>query len=135
MVFRVFSDLFPKEAAIMMLLKYNYYKNFPVILQRIEAYLILQKVASELRNTNNNIPIFTIHDSILTTEEHRDVLRETIIQVYTKSIGIVPELKETIYNENNAFNEIDEYITRKADEKKFKKKIIVPHPLQKFVKN
>ncbi len=134
-VFKVFFDLFPKEAAIMMLLKDKYYKNFPVILQRIEAYLILQKVASELRNTNNNIPIFTIHDSILTTEEHIETIRETMIDVYKKTLGVIPELKETVYNENNAFSEIDEYITRKADDKKFKKKIIVPHPLQKFVKN
>ncbi len=135
MVFRVFSDLFPKEAAIMMLLKYNYYKNFPVILQRIEAYLILRKVANEVRKLNNNIPLFTIHDSILTTEEHIETIRETMIDVYKKSLGVIPELKETVYKENNAFSEINDYIASKAHEKKFKKKIIVPHPLQKFIKN
>jgi hypothetical protein len=46
---------------------------------------------------------------------------------------MVPELKETIYDDHNSMLEIREYITRKADEKKFKKKIIVPHPLQKFI--
>jgi hypothetical protein len=74
------------------------------------------------------------HKSILTTEEHVETLRDTTAKVYSKYLGIVAELKETIYNDHNAMLEIREYITRKADEKKFKKKITEPHPLQKFLK-
>ena len=117
-----------------MLLKNNYYKNFPRILQRVEAYVILRKVAEEVRKINPEIPFFTIHDSILTTEEHIETLRNTIAKVYSKYLALVPELKETIYNDHNAMLEMREYITRKADEKKFEKKITEPHPLQKFLK-
>ncbi|MEN9389701.1 MAG: hypothetical protein RLY61_785 [Candidatus Parcubacteria bacterium] len=134
-VFLIFFHLFPREAAIMMLLKNNYYKNFPRILQRIEAYIILRKIAEEVRKINADIPFFTIHDSILTTEEHVETLRETIAKVYSKNLGMVPELKETIYNDHNAMLEIREYITRKADEKKFKMISRAPHPLQKFISN
>ena len=94
--------------------------------------MILQKVEQEVRNINPDIPIFTIHDSILTTEENVAVLRNTINHVYMKYFDLMPELKETQYNEHNAFLEIKDYVIGKAEEKKLKKIVTPVHSLNKF---
>lgn len=132
-VFALFFELFPKEAAIMMLLKNNYYKNLPKILQRIESTMILQKVTQRVRKIDRNIPLFTIHDSILTTEENEAILKSAIDHIYKYHFGLVPEVKQIVYNEHNAFLEIKDYIQDKVKEKKLKKIVTSVHPLNKFI--
>jgi hypothetical protein len=57
------------------------------LLQRVEAYLVLRVATQTIRVCNINIPIFTIHDSILTTEDYKGPVEyfvQTSIQNVTK---------------------------------------------------
>lgn len=91
-VFKAFKKLFPEVAAIIELLKANDYTHFPVILQHLEAHLILNKICNTIYQKNPSIPLFTIHDSILTTEEHLDIIKSTIQEVYQDLLGDAPKL-------------------------------------------
>src|SRR6185312_15197827 len=48
--FSVFKTLFPKEAAIISLLKKRNYKDFAVLLQKLEARILLNDVCREVFN-------------------------------------------------------------------------------------
>jgi hypothetical protein len=95
--------------------------------------MILQKVTQKVRRIDKNIPLFTIHDSILTTEENEATLKSAIDHVYKYHFGLVPEVKQIVYNEYNAFLEIKDYALGKAEEKKLKKKVQLVHPLNRFI--
>ncbi len=74
----------------------------PIILQRLESYLVIDKACKRIGQTNPNVPIYTIHDSIITTKENEKyveaVLEEEIYSLTgnrpiteTKSL-ILPKL-------------------------------------------
>jgi hypothetical protein len=152
-VFEEFEKLFPKEASVMNLLKKRKYNDFPIILQKIEAQILLHKVAKRVYDVNSNIPLFTIHDSILTTEQHASTLKFILEDEYKKLLGFIPQFEKTEYSEHNAWKEINKYTKSKVDqadveisedgfilpesfrflkcehwdfEKKLKKKIVIP---------
>ncbi len=62
------------------------------VLQTLEATLILDKVCANLLN-KYEIPLFTIHDCIATTEEHIDKVEEEIATVYEEYLGAKPSIK------------------------------------------
>lgn len=59
------------------------------ILQRHESRFFLNYLCENIRLTNHNIPIFTIHDSILTTESFEKEVKE-IIDISCKQLVISP---------------------------------------------
>ena len=63
--------------------------DFALLLQRAEAFLIL-KTCEKLKE--ENVPFFTIHDSIITSEEFKDrvdfVMRNEIYKLSGKRVGI-----------------------------------------------
>jgi len=68
-------------------------KRFSYLLQRTESYLVLEKVCKEFHNRYPEAPIFTIHDSVLTTPEYSDDLYELMYDTLNSITGIVPGLK------------------------------------------
>lgn len=91
-VFKSYKELFPEVAEVIELLKSNDYRDFPVLLQKIEAYIILNRICNKIYQKDPAIPLFTIHDSILTTEEHQDTVKSTIQEVYYDLLGDAPKL-------------------------------------------
>jgi len=63
--------------------------DFALLLQRAEAFLIL-KTCEKLKE--ENVPFFTIHDSIITTEEFKDrlgfIMRNEIYRLSGKKVGV-----------------------------------------------
>ena len=63
--------------------------DFALLLQRAEAFLIL-KTCERLKE--ENVPFFTIHDSIITTEESKHkvdfIMRNEIYKLSGKKVGI-----------------------------------------------
>lgn len=115
-VFNNFKAFFPEEAAIMNLMKKRKHNDFPIILQKIEAQMLLHKVAKKVYDLNADIPLFTIHDSIITTKKHASKLLSILEEEYKKFIGFIPQFEKTIYSEGNAFNEITKYTKSKVDQ-------------------
>ncbi len=66
---RVFRKLFPEVLEVIHKIKKEG-RNFAVELQKAESDAILGKVCKVIKAKNRRIPLFTVHDSILTTEEH-----------------------------------------------------------------
>jgi hypothetical protein len=67
--------------------------RFSYLLQRSESYLVLENVCKEFHNRYPEAPIFTIHDSVLTTAEYSNDLYELMFETLHSITGIVPGLK------------------------------------------
>jgi hypothetical protein len=74
-------------------------RRLALLLQRVESHLILDKVVPKILEHNNDIPVFTIHDCVLTTPEHQEVvsriMKETICSVTNKQLQVKNKLLET----------------------------------------
>lgn len=63
------------------------------MLQRLEANLILHTICKNINQINPDIPMFTLHDSIITVPEYQDVIEQEMKQVLENAVGFAPELK------------------------------------------
>lgn len=114
--FREFKRLFPVEAAVMNLLKKRNYKAFSVLLQKIEAQILLHEVCKEVYDISSDIPLFTVHDSIITTQQYASVLEEVLLKKYTGILGFSPQLKRQTLNGEQADLENMKYVKGKIDQ-------------------
>jgi hypothetical protein len=70
-------------------IRFNQYytsTEFSYLLQRSEVFLMLN-VCKELQLRHPNIPFYTIHDSILTTQSNLPIVQEVMTNVITKLTG------------------------------------------------
>ncbi|WP_396192534.1 DUF1542 domain-containing protein [Flavobacterium sp.] len=112
--FKEFRKLFPLESQIITLLKSRYYKDFSVLLQKVESEILLGFVCKRIYNLNPSIPLYTIHDGIMTSLQYEEVLNNTIQEVYKEAMGVKPELKKEYMKPDNAYNELHEYSLKKV---------------------
>lgn len=68
------------------------YKELSREMQRAESRLMIEGVCGSLMEQNRNIPLVTIHDSIMTTEEFIPTVKSAIIEEFCK-LGIQPTVK------------------------------------------
>jgi hypothetical protein len=68
-------------------------KRFAYLLQRAESFLVLDNVCVEFHNKYNSAPFFTIHDAVLTTEEHYEELYQIMNEQLRLMTGINPGIK------------------------------------------
>ncbi|MFC2118073.1 hypothetical protein ACFLSY_05485, partial [Bacteroidota bacterium] len=87
---KLLYSLIPNVFAIFNQFKKKDYKTLPVLLQRIESYLIIDLITKSIPKS---IPIYTIHDSILTTEVHVKYVKEKLIWDIQKYTGLLPNVK------------------------------------------
>lgn len=79
------------------------YKRLPILLQRIESHLLLKVICKKIAKERPDVPTFTIHDSIVTTEENQAYVTEVIRQVLTEKVGFPPTLKPEEWRIENAY--------------------------------
>lgn len=91
--FAHFKQLFPYEADIIELLKSRYYKDFSILLQEIESELMLNRVCKWVYDKNPNIPMYTIHDGIVTPRHHIIDIEQAVKTVYEAVVGVAPDYK------------------------------------------
>lgn len=67
-------------------------RRLALLLQRVESHLILDKVVPKIFDFNKNIPVFTIHDCVLTTSEFgqdvQRIMKDTIHSVTNKPLNV-----------------------------------------------
>lgn len=114
--FKEFQNLFPVEAAIMSLMKKRDYRDFSILLQKIEARILLKEVCREVYDISAEIPLFTVHDSIITTEQYASILEEVFIKKYTRMLDFPPNLKRESLNSEAADLENMKYVKSKIDQ-------------------
>ncbi|MDB5223928.1 MAG: hypothetical protein JWN83_2595 [Chitinophagaceae bacterium] len=70
--------------------QYNY---LPIILQRIESFLMIDIICKKITEINSEIPLFTIHDSIITTVGNEGLIEAIMKNELEYYIGYKPTLK------------------------------------------
>jgi len=103
-------------------------RNFSLLLQRVESYLILDCVVPEFYRRFPAAPIFTIHDCIITTEKYKLELTNVMFEVLYEITGIKPGLSVEKLDpsdplDDDFIKEMSEEIHKKSTKRRFKKMI------------
>jgi len=96
-----FKSHSPNVDEIFNLIKKKNHKVLAWVLQYIEADMLLYKVCPQIAAESPNIPLFTIHDAIVTTEEHAEFVKDKMIEIIQETIGFTPKIKPEIWEEGN----------------------------------
>ena len=105
-----YKDKFPKVAELFKIIKKQYqglkeekqHGRLACLLQSIESEIILHRCCKRIwEEGNHQIPVFTIHDSIATTVEHQDYVRQVMEEELTRAIGLEPSLNTEIWHISN----------------------------------
>jgi hypothetical protein len=89
----IFRDLFPDVYEIYRQIKQNEHRTLACLLQNIEAKLVLHIACKIIAEKQPELPIFTLHDSIITTSGNEQYVFEVLYDVLLNAIGIPPSLK------------------------------------------
>jgi hypothetical protein len=90
---RLFIRLFPTVYQLVLKAKEHKYQDLARLMQREEARFMLHTVCRRLFKHHSEVPVFTIHDSIMTIEEHVPLVRRIINEEFNR-IGLHPTMKE-----------------------------------------
>ena len=89
---RIFKTNFPSVYNVFAAIKKRDNAILPCLLQRLESHIFLSVICNRIISENPRIPIFTIHDSILTTKGNEDFIKKMIEEEFEKLIGFIPKL-------------------------------------------
>lgn len=86
---RIFKKEFPSIYSFIKMYKYskNNYKSLSHILQLVESDLIFNKIVKDIVTIDKNIPLITIHDSIIFPESYKEII-EPIFNSYINNLDI-----------------------------------------------
>ena len=92
---RIFRNVFPNVFEVFKLIKLGkgHHNTLAILLQHIEATLVLKIACKIISEERPDIPIFTLHDSIITTVGNENYVNEVLTNVLTEAIGIAPKIK------------------------------------------
>lgn len=90
---KVLSQVFPTVYEIYYSIKYDKHNTLACFLQNLEANLVLHTACKIISEERPDLPIYTIHDSIVTTEGNEEYIKGVLYNVLDKYIGLPPSLK------------------------------------------
>jgi hypothetical protein len=71
---------------------FKQHSRLAILLQRMEAHLIINNVAGHLAVHNPSVPLLTLHDSCFTTKEHLPMVKELLLESCQKLFGAIPSI-------------------------------------------
>lgn len=95
---KLFAEIFPTVYRFFSLFKNKDKTVLPRILQSIESWLVLDKVCKRIAKEKKDLPIFTIHDSILTTQGNEGYVRSIMEEEIERYLKFKPNLAIEVYN-------------------------------------
>jgi len=100
-VIRIFQARFPNVYRVFKLIKKGSGNHgaLAIALQRLEADLVLKQACNVISFERPDTPLFTIHDSITTTEDNVEYVVSVLSRVLRNNIGISPRLKQELWND------------------------------------
>jgi hypothetical protein len=87
-----FRKHFPELYELFRLIKSVDYTYLPIILQRLESFLVLDVICKEIIRLQPHIPLFTIHDNIITTLGNEAFVKAVMEQQIEKWTGYKPKV-------------------------------------------
>ncbi|MGM9508974.1 hypothetical protein ACS5NO_14660 [Larkinella sp. GY13] len=106
----IFRDLFPSVMRLFELIKSHQHRTLSLLLQNLESEIFLNRIARRIAQERPDLPIFTIHDSIVTTVENEAFVETIMREELEKAIGIRPFLKREYWQEEVLENAIDFFV-------------------------
>lgn len=91
-----FVAKYPTMAGVLSDLKSVRFQQAARLMQCFESSFFIDIVCRRIMRERREIPIYTIHDSILTTAEHEEYVSGVILDEFAK-IGVAPRLKREQY--------------------------------------
>jgi len=91
--YKLFKNTFPLINEVLNTLKNVQKNSVALILQRTESILFLDIITKQIAEINPEIPLYTIHDAIYTTEKYKDIVCQKIIEILSSTTGIIPLIK------------------------------------------
>lgn len=101
---QIFQKTFPDVYKIFSLIKKGkqQHNSLACLLQNFEARLVLGIACKKVAESFPNAPIFTLHDSIITTENYVNEVQRIMSETLLENVGIKPTLQiETWKTEDN----------------------------------
>ena len=96
-----FKKLFPEVYRILSIIKKNKSNLLPILLQRIESEIILNRVSKRIERERPELPIFTIHDSVVTTRGNEYYIECVMKDEMEKAINLMPNTKIEYWEPKN----------------------------------
>jgi hypothetical protein len=87
-----FKKTFPLITIVLDTLKEKQKNKVALILQNLESDLFLNNITKKISELNPDLPMFTIHDAILTTPEHVEYVNEIMTQIIINTTGVIPKI-------------------------------------------
>ncbi|WP_394749324.1 hypothetical protein [Spongiimicrobium salis] len=89
---RLFEHKYRQVSRVFNAIKKEGKELLPCLLQSIESYLILEVITKRISKEHPEAPLFTIHDSIATTIDYVEVVKNIMLEELTKAVGYAPQL-------------------------------------------
>lgn len=92
---KLFKTAYPDVFKIFKLVKSvkGKHRALACTLQRFEASLILHSACKKISEINPDVPLLTIHDSIVTIPQYQDLVEQVMKEILEKAVGFAPQLK------------------------------------------
>lgn len=103
---RVFKECYPEVYALCNAIKKKDSTLLPRLLQQIESHIMLNVVAKRMQKEFPKVPIFTVHDSIMTTAEHQELVARVMREELTKCVGYAPTLSTEFMMPERSFEKL-----------------------------
>jgi hypothetical protein len=88
---RLFEEAFPTVAKVFRAYKKGSNSNLPRLLQQIESTLIIKHIVPRIASERPDLPIFTIHDSVVTTEGNEAYVERIMREEIERLTGLNPK--------------------------------------------
>lgn len=92
-IWNAFKTLYPEVGQVIEMIKGEDYKTGSKLLQRIESFCMIRGVCKTIKNGQPHIPIFTLHDCIVTIEKYVEEVKEAVLSVVSQITGFIPAVK------------------------------------------
>lgn len=97
-----FAELFPTVTKVFRALKVKDHSILACLLQLLEAHLFLLVITKRINQKRSDIPLFTVHDSIVTPIEHADYVEKIMRQQLTSWVGLEPQFTRSFWGSDPA---------------------------------
>lgn len=90
---RLFKEMFPHIYDVLCCIKKMDPSFLPILLQRIESYVMYYRICPAVANAHPNLPIIPIHDSIATIQGYESAVESIMARELAACLGVTPHFK------------------------------------------